>query len=207
MSLPKCDLGLPQRGQMLGLICDVHQGSFKVPEAKAQELLAAIEKFLCQGGTKRELATLAGKLVAIAPAVQLAPLYTRRLFQAIGQVAHWEARLDEEDKLLSQEDLLYFKAALTANVGWRWLPRKDTHEFTCASDASGTGYGGHSDLLPKALMLPFSFQDQERMAAGALSSTLREVKNVCFLIVTCLNHAPAKLKGSTLICYCDNQAQ
>jgi hypothetical protein len=123
---------------------------------------------------KQNLAKLAGKLISIALAIQLAPLYTRRLFQAMGDVATWESALGEEQVTLAEEDLRYFQAALQLNAGWRWSPRVNVREFSCAGDASETGYGGHSALLPADMVLSFDARDHARMQAGQLSSTLRE---------------------------------
>jgi Reverse transcriptase (RNA-dependent DNA polymerase) len=205
LSIEKCVFTLPVEGKMLGLWCNVQHGFFKVPSDKAQAILHQLDEFLTIGGTKRDLAKLAGKLISIAPAIQLAPLYTRRLFQAMGDVATWDSALGEEQVTLAEEDLRYFQAALQLNAGWRWSPRVNVQEFSCAGDASETGYGGHSALLPADMVLPFDARDQARLQAGQLSSTLREVKNACFLISTCLQHNPDKLQGGTLVCYCDNQ--
>jgi hypothetical protein len=205
LSIGKCVFTLPVEGKMLGLWCNVQKGFFKVPSDKAQALIQGIQDFLTHGGTKRDLAKLTGKLVSVAPAIQLAPLYTRRLFQSIGEGATWTSTLGDEQIALAADDLRYFEAALQLNAGWRWSPRVDVHEFTCAGDASETGYGGYSSLLHGDMVLPFDAHDQARMHAGHLSSTLREVKNACFLISTCLRHNPGALAGGTLVCYCDNQ--
>lgn len=70
---------------------DVGQRRFLVPPAKREALMQLINTFLTKGGTKRELASLAGKFVGIAPAVQLAPLYVRRLLEAMKATRDWES--------------------------------------------------------------------------------------------------------------------
>eukprot|EP00884_Botryococcus_braunii_P011539 jgi/Botrbrau1/20386/Bobra.0006s0047.1 len=205
LSIHKCDLALPKEGQMLGMVCNLPGGFFKVPALKAVALIQQIEMFQATGGSKRELARLAGKLCSIAPAVQLTPLFTRRLFQALAQAPTWETAVQAEQLELASEDLLYFKEALRVNAGWGWVPRASLHEFYCASDASETGFGGHSLLLPADLVMPFDQDDHLRMQQGHLSSTLREVKNACYLVTACIRHSSHVLKGSTLVAYCDNQ--
>jgi hypothetical protein len=205
LTQPKCVLDLPTAAPFLGLVCDLEAQRFFVPPAKREAILHLIQVFLDQGGSKRDLARLAGKFVSIAPAVQLAPLYSRRLFQAMTATQDWEDRVAPQEELIAQGDLLYFKECLNANVGWTWDQRADVLQFTCAGDASETGYGGHSDLLPRDFVLPFSSQDHARMQEGNLSSTLREVKNACLLVSTCIRHSPDRVRGATITCLCDNQ--
>jgi hypothetical protein len=153
LSLPKCVLDLPSKATLLGLVCDVRSQKFAVPEAKAQAIIHLIDAFLQNGGSKRELAQLAGKLVAISPAVQLAPLFYRRLVQAMSATSHWEDAVQEGEATLTSADLLYFRDYLLANPGWGWAPRRSVREFMCAGDASESGFGGHSELLPRDMTL------------------------------------------------------
>jgi hypothetical protein len=204
LTASKCDLQLQTAATFLGLVCDVGTRRFMVPQAKRENLLQLIQVFLDKGGSKRDLARLAGKFVSIAPAVQLAPLYIRRLFQAMTATQGWDDTVGPQNAALAREDLLYFRDYLQANPGWTWDPRTTVVEFVCAGDASETGYGGHSDLLPRDFVLPFSAEDQARMAQGQLSSTLREVKNACFLVSTCIMHNPSRIQGVTITCLCDN---
>jgi hypothetical protein len=39
---------------------------------------------------------LAGMLVSVSPAIGLAPLYTRRLFRAMGELQEWGESMPEE---------------------------------------------------------------------------------------------------------------
>jgi hypothetical protein len=205
LSVEKCALSLHTSAVLLGLVCDVAAHRFIVPPQKAQSIIASIEAFIRQGGTKRELAQLAGKLASISPAVQLAPLFLRRVFQAMGMASHWEDSLQEPSVSLAVEDLLYFRQYLESNPGWRWAPRTDVTEYWCAGDASETGYGGHSHLLDQQLILPFSTQDAQRMASSTLSSTCREIKNICYLVTACIRQDPDKVANTTIVCYSDNQ--
>lgn len=205
VSPAKCHLQLSKSAPLLGLICDVENRKFIVPPAKVSDIQALITNFLATGGTKRELAQLAGKLASIAPAVQLAPLFSRRLFQAMGQVPLWDQELESPEVQVATPDLLYFQEYLKHNPGWGWAPRPSVAQFVCAGDASETGYGGHSALLPRDLALPFSRPDQQRMQEGKFSSTEREVKNVCLLVQACIRQDPQKVAGSTIVCLSDNQ--
>lgn len=205
LSPAKCALDLGPAAPILGLICDVEHRKFLVPALKAQALRQAIADFKTSGGSKRALAQLVGKLVAIAPAVQLAPLYSRRLFQAITDTQEWDQQVGSQERALAEEDLLYFDRYLETNPGWGWAPRPSVAFFECAGDASNSGYGGHSQLLTRDLALPFSATDQRRMQHGQFSSTEREVKNVCILVTACIKQDPVKVAGSTIVCLCDNQ--
>ena len=205
LSVEKCALSLHTSATLLGLVCNVADQRFIVPQQKARSIIASIEVFIRQGGTKRDLAQLAGKLASISPAVQLAPLFLRRVFQAMGMAGHWEDSLSEPAISLATEDLLYFRQYLESNPGWRWIPRTDVTEYWCAGDASETGYGGHSHLLDQQLILPFSTQDAQRMSTSNLSSTCREIKNICYLVTACIRQDPEKVANTTIVCYSDNQ--
>jgi hypothetical protein len=104
LSKGKCVTDPTKRGQYLGLMVDLEEQAFKVPQEKAEYILEQINKVRLAGGTKRDLASLAGLLVSVSPAVKLAPLYTRRLFQAMGELQEWGESMPEELAELSEED-------------------------------------------------------------------------------------------------------
>jgi Reverse transcriptase (RNA-dependent DNA polymerase) len=204
LSRSKC-LSLPeQQGQFLGLVVDLQRQAFQVPKAKAEYILAKVKEVRAGGCTKRDFAKLAGMLVSISPAVRLAPLYTRRLFLAMGETRDWEDNISEELVDLTEEDLSFWEKALQEGRGKPW--RQEGKVFTCYGDASARGYGGFSDeLLIQPMQESFSVEEQELMAKGDLSSCHREVKNICLLVRTCIRANEQKLQGAVLLVFCDNQ--
>eukprot|EP00884_Botryococcus_braunii_P019873 jgi/Botrbrau1/656/Bobra.0161s0044.1 len=204
LSRSKCVSEPAKKGQYLGLIVDLEEQAFQVPQDKAEFILEEIGKVRTAGGTKRDMARLAGMLVSVAPAVRLAPLYIRRLFQAMGELREWGESLTEELAALTEEDLLYWVEALERQKGKPW--RQEGPVFVCYGDASARGYGGFSEeLLLQPMQESFTAEEQEFMSKGTLSSCHREVKNICLLVRTCIRANTDKLRGAVLLVFCDNQ--
>ena len=65
---------------------------------------------------------MAGLLVSIKPAVHMAPLYTRSLFQAM--TGQWDGVVSELDRELTEADLMYWKEHLPSMRGKSWTRRK-----------------------------------------------------------------------------------
>ena len=141
LSRGKCVSEPAKKGQYLGLVVYLEEHAFHVPQDKAEFILEEIGKVRTAGCTKRDMARLAGMLVSVSPAVRLAPLYMRRLFQAMGELRDWGESLTEELAGLSEEDLLYWTRALKSKKGKPW--RQEGPVFVCYGDASARGYGGY----------------------------------------------------------------
>jgi hypothetical protein len=204
LSRGKCVSEPTKKGQYLGLVIDLEEQAFHVPQDKAEFILEEIGKVRSTGSTKRDMARLAGMLVSVSPAVRLAPLYTRRLFQAMGELEDWGESLTEELAGLSEEDLLFWVEALIMQKGKPW--RQEGPVFVCYGDASARGYGGFSEeLLLQPMQESFTVEEQEQMSKGTLSSCHREVKNICLLVRTCIKANKEKLQGAVLLVFCDNQ--
>jgi len=170
--------------------------------------LQAINHFQEHQGTNRELAALIGRLISIARAVHLPLLYVRRMFHLLGITPKWDQSVEPENIPFAAADWQYWMGQIAANLGKSWLPReyREVIKYFCAGDASETGFGGHCDrLLPQPMVLGFSQQDQARMAAGQLSSQVREVRTACYLLLTCMRTNPERVRHGTLICITDNQ--
>ena len=204
LSRGKCVSDPAKRGQYLGLLVDLEEQAFYVPQDKAEYIIEQIRHVGKVGNTKRDLASLAGLLVSVSPAVRLAPLYTRRLFQAMGRLQEWGESWSEELAELSEEDLVYWEGALKNQKGKPW--RQEGPVYVCYGDASARGYGGFSEeLLVQPMQESFTVEEQEQMSRGALSSCHREVKNICLLVRSCIKANSGKLRGAALLVFCDNQ--
>lgn len=205
LSRAKCSLVPALQGIFLGLIVDLQRQAFGVPTEKAEYILHLWDSHAAAGLTKRTAAQLAGLLVSISPAVPLAPLYLRRLFQAQGKGTDWDTPLCEEAAVLASEDHAFWQLKLQRPCFKPW--RRTGPVYVCTGDASAVGYGGFSpDLLPAPMMESFTLEEVQLMREGTLSSCHREVRNACLLIVTCLKQNPTKLQGATLLFFGDNVA-
>lgn len=203
MSRGKCQIEPCKREKFLGLIVDLEKQAFAVPEAKARAIMEEWRRVRKGGYTKRGVAKVAGMLISVAPAVRLAPLYTRRLYQAMGKASDWDDELPEEAETLADEDYAFWEETLGREASKPW--RESRIVYSCAGDASAKGYGGFSDDLLQAPMVEsFTVEEQQLMEAGQLSSCHREVRNMCLLVRTCLQNNAEKLRGAELVVYCDN---
>jgi hypothetical protein len=204
LSRGKCQLNPSLQGVFLGLIVDLQCQAFGVPSDKADYILQEWAQAAKKGYTKRAMAKLAGLLVSVSPAVPLAPLYVRRLFQAMGLATAWDELLGEEAAQLADQDHAFWQAMLSKPCHKPW--RRAGPVYVCTGDASARGYGGFSpELLPAPMQESFTAEEQDLMRKGLLSSCHREVKNACLLAKTCIDRNTDKLRGATLLIFCDNQ--
>lgn len=84
LSTRKCQFLPPLRGKFLGLTVNVVETKFEIPQEKLEYILGVIRGALrAPSITQRQLAVIAGLLISGRPAIYMAPLYTRTLFQAM----------------------------------------------------------------------------------------------------------------------------
>jgi hypothetical protein len=90
-SLQKCQFWPSQEGGWLGFVVDTTQQQFRVSETKKEKVQATLKE-LIQAETvmPRLLAKVAGRIIAMGPAVLPASLYSRPLFQAIKGKLSWD---------------------------------------------------------------------------------------------------------------------
>jgi hypothetical protein len=78
MGLPKCNLWPQLLVKWLGLMVDSEKEEFRVGESKIVKIKKVLEEALAQPNTSpRKVAALAGKILALGPAVLPAALYSR----------------------------------------------------------------------------------------------------------------------------------
>jgi hypothetical protein len=135
--------------EYLGLIIDMKEGRWRVPEEKRESLVGLLEG-VCRKGKVcvGELAKVLGKLLSLQRAIPLAKLYAREAFNDImdaGVYVHncWRkmVRLDER----TREDLRRVLRVVREGLGAPlWRPtRLETVRVT--ADASLGQWGGHLD--------------------------------------------------------------
>lgn len=122
-SLPKCQFWPAQEGNWLGFVVDTCAQEFRVSETKLVKVRAVLSELAsAQTVTPRLLARVAGKIIAMGPAVLPASLYSRPLFQAIQGKLSWDQVFPTPEDARQTAQL--FLARLKSWNGRRWYPRK-----------------------------------------------------------------------------------
>ena len=196
-----------QEGPYLGFLIDSVRERIRVRDSKISELTRLIETALNAGATAREYARIAGKLLAMAPAIGLAPLFTQELYRVVALSESWEAQ-GRPTEVLTQ-DLRYLRENLPQMNGKLWfLPAL---ALRIKGDASDTGSGAHVDtrqgeesLIGPVEDMAWSLTPEE--AEAGLSSTLREamaLKNTVLYLLA--GERRKELKDRLLTYVSDNQ--
>jgi hypothetical protein len=169
-SLSKCKFWPSQTGDWLGFVVDTQKQEFQVSETKLVKQLEATLKELAQAETvtPRLLAKVAGRVIAMGPAVRPASLYSRPLFQAIRGKISWDDVFPTPEEARATAHL--FLERLGEWNGRRWFPRRVRLEV--ASDASDFGFGG---TIKAAGRPHFELAGSLSEAEVLMSSTAREM--------------------------------
>lgn len=91
LGIPKCQLKPELIAKWLEFLIDSMNQQFKVSETKINKVKKALTEMIEAPSTSpRKLAALAGKLVALSPAVLPAALLSRQIFQAMQGETSWD---------------------------------------------------------------------------------------------------------------------
>jgi hypothetical protein len=91
LGIPKCQLNPELLVKSLEFLVDSRDEMFRVSESNLAKVKEVLEEMTRSPTTSpRKLAALAGKLVALGPAVLPAALYSRQLFLAIKRELNWD---------------------------------------------------------------------------------------------------------------------
>jgi hypothetical protein len=92
LGIPKCQLTPELLLKWLGFLVNSEREMFTVGESKLAKVKEALREMLETPSTSsRKLAALAGKIVALSPAVLPAALYSHQLFQAMRGELSWDS--------------------------------------------------------------------------------------------------------------------
>ena len=191
---------LPKQAQrFLGIEVDSKLGAFRVPTDKQEHFLATVDAMLGSDTvTARQLAHLAGLIVSMSMAVNLCPMFTRRLFLAIVGMDSWDSLFPTPTTV--RDELTWWKANFHKAEGRQWPTIRDT--VVAVGDASETHAGaffpeGHLSH-PLQVALPHHLR-------GA-SSIARELFAVQAVLQTFVRHAPNAVRSKRLLYHTDSQA-
>ena len=195
LSLEKCALCPVQKGNWLGFIIDLANGSFLVPSDKITRLQSRIGSMnLSSFAYARTLASIVGQIMSMSLAIgPVARLRTRALYSAINSRQSWS------DKLLLSDDakleLSFWKECIPMFNGQAiWFESGATR--VAYSDASSSGYGGYVvEFGPDISHGHWSVEESK------MSSTWRELRAVFAVLQAFVE----KLRGHTIKWFTDNQ--
>jgi hypothetical protein len=170
MGLPKCILWPQLIVKWLGFMVDSEKEEFRVGESKILKLKKVLEEALARPDTSpRKVAALAGKILALSPAVLPAALYSREFYLALKGKLSWDQVFPHPESV--KEAAKFWLENLDRFNGRKWWPRAVAIRATV--DASAVGYGGFIGVGAEP-QVPFTgtFSTEET----GQSSTAREVR-------------------------------
>ena len=139
MGRSKCLLDPQQEALFLGMTVCSAQAIFQVPQEEmqyvTQQLIAARDSSTL---SRRQLASLAGMVLAVSPAVPLAPIYAKIMYQLMTGQADWDALAENPAEL--QEHLDFLACTIPEANGKRW--KKAEVATVLVEDPSDHQYGG-----------------------------------------------------------------
>ena len=198
-SLPKCQFWPSQTGDWLGFVVDTQAEQFRVSEAKLAKVKAVLSELIDSAEVSpRLLAKVAGKIIAMGPAVLPASLYSRPLFQAMQGRISWDAIFPTP--LAAKNAAKLFLEKLDSWNGRRWFPRRILIE--AASDASDFGFGGSLHIAGSP---PFHVAGSLTETEVTQSSTAREMIGFLRILQQAVRLHRPLLSGAAVLLVGDNQ--
>jgi hypothetical protein len=183
----------------LGFLVESEEQMFKVSDSKLAKVKNALEEMLLTPTTSsRKLAALAGKIVALSPAVLPAALYSRRFYQAMRGDSDWDTVFPTTDAV--KETAEFWLRNLDSFNGRRWWPRPI--ELRLEVDASGVGFGG-TITTNRLVKTPFLGTFSEAQAHQ--SSTARKMRGYAAAVDAATKQLPDVIRGSSILLIGDNQ--
>ena len=196
----KCQLRPVQRLKFLGLEVDTMNMKFWVPQDKLDRIVALADRLLHPSSqlSDRDLARLAGKLLACTLAVDIAPLLARGLYLAMVGKGQWDQLRPSSKELRSQ--LRWCVSMLQRYNGTRLIKREAS--LIIVGDASDVGAGAftpNGELqqagLGNKFLSTWNLEQLRLLREAAFSSTVREVLTLLQFVDQVGEDAPHLLAG------------
>ena len=142
----------PARRQLsLGLIVDVEAQAFFVPEHKVERFKREVEELVSQETcTNRQVARVAGRLMALSLAVHLSPLLARAIGKARMMGAGWDDLWVSQQAMKSDLEMAVEVLQLRRGRSWITVVREPT--LTLVTDASVHSLAGFA--VGEAIKVP-----------------------------------------------------
>ncbi|KXZ45875.1 hypothetical protein GPECTOR_49g459 [Gonium pectorale] len=210
LSLDKCQLVPKPQVRYLGFVVDAPGQSLRVPDDKVAALGQLVEEYDRRAQlTPRDIAKLAGKIMSMSLAVQLAPLHGRLVAQALASKVSWDEAMGDGREVVRQAQL--FLELLRTSNGKCWWRKGPALQLVLAGDASARAYGA---FLPdrelgqgeaSEMRVPFTEEETALMAAGQFSSTGRELRGLLHALQWLQAQAPQLVAHRRLQYQTDSQ--
>jgi len=176
---------------------------FRIPQEKMMQIQTQARQLLeAATVTKRQIASVAGKLLACSIAAEFAPLYVRGLYDATRLTPDWDqtTRLTPE----ARADLQWIASILPEINGRHVIKPLRAAGLRMVADASDFGMAAQVyDLQSGALLHTLTAQLPTHLLGA--SSLLREATNVAQLFQHLHQLDPSRLTHKRLHIVCDNQ--
>ena len=174
-------LWLPaQQARFLGFIVHSAQQRFILPEEKKLDITQLATAIIHSTQVNnRQLAKLAGKMMAATPAVPLSPMYARSVYKAMQGLTGWDTVYPSQQAALA--DIQCYIDTLAASEGGSWWKRDKV--LLVAGDASEFAFAAYTPNgeFRHPIVVTFRAHELSLMAQNRYSSTLREI--LCILWV------------------------
>ena len=195
----KSDFAHGKEKEFIGFVINSASGQIRVTKKRKEAFLEAAKKMLaCKGPVAaRDLASVAGKVISMAPAMKPARLFTRDLYRAIDTRWSWSSRVVLHAE--AQWELDWWIKNLGAWDGKSFFRPSRKHVVTMTTDASSHGFGAWTDTGKGAETL--LCQGRWLPEEAALGSNWRELKTVELALRSFISTA----KGKNVIIRTDNQ--
>ncbi len=204
LSVPKCIFEPTKLAPFLGMMVDIENLRFLLPEQKVAEFQTLVGN-LGMEATKRQLARVAGKLISYAPAVGLSKLYAQVLYKVMKGQFEWDVLYPTPMELV--QTLKWVAEKLPEWNGLPWTVERET--LVVAGDyGSNTGYGAYTPYgeLADPIVVSLTPEEEDLIARNKFSSTYGELRALDLTLETLVRHRPEMVQGKTLHYEGDNQA-
>eukprot|EP00798_Chlamydomonas_sp_ICE-L_P001805 gene1805-biopygen14627 len=199
LSLSKCQLKATQVARFLGMMVDLLEKAFSIPEDKKSALAGFMRDVIGLAEVSdRVLASMAGKIMALAPAMELAPLLARDIHKARMGALRWDQVYPSPEALKADAELML--NMMEASSGKKWFRRPLA--FRLVGDASESCLAAFTPdgEFSEAIVQPFTTAQMAAVANNEWSSSSRELSALEVAIEVIHEQRPGFMAGKRL-CY------
>eukprot|EP00798_Chlamydomonas_sp_ICE-L_P003514 gene3514-biopygen21247 len=199
LSLSKCQLKATQVARFLGMMVDLREKAFSIPEDKKSALAGFMRDVIGRAEVSdRVLASMAGKIMALAPAMELAPLLARDIHKARMGALRWDQVYPSPEALKADAELML--NMMEASSGKKWFRRPLA--FRLVGDASESCLAAFTPdgEFSEAIVQPFTTAQMAAVANNEWSSSSRELSALEVAIEVIHEQRPGFMAGKRL-CY------
>eukprot|EP00798_Chlamydomonas_sp_ICE-L_P029368 gene29368-biopygen8612 len=199
LSLSKCQLKATQVARFLGMMVDLREKAFSIPEDKKSALAGFMRDVIGRAEVSdRVLASMAGKIMALAPAMESAPLLARDIHKARMGALRWDQVYPSPEALKADAELML--NMMEASSGKKWFRRPLA--FRLVGDASESCLAAFTPdgEFSEAIVQPFTTSQMAAVANNEWSSSSRELSALEVAIEVIYEQRPGFMAGKRL-CY------